>query len=72
MKSLSSKIEELHYIAKSTNAAAIGICESKLDALVSEQEISVYNYKILRCDTGSVACYVRKEFKSKYSLCLSP
>ena len=68
MNSLLLKIEGLRYIAKSTNAAASSICESKLDALVSEQEISLYNYKILRWDRNrhreSVACYVRKEFKS--------
>ena len=60
---LLSKIEELRYIAKSTNATIIDICESKLDASVLEQEISLDNYKILRCDRnrhrGGVACYVR-------------
>ena len=57
-----SKIEELRYIAKSTNAAVIGICKSKLDASVLEQEISLDNYKILRCYRNrhgeGVACYV--------------
>ena len=47
---LLSKIEELHFIAKSTNGVIIGICESKLHASVLEQEISIGNYKILRCD----------------------
>ena len=60
-----SKIEELRFIAKSTNAAAIGICESKLDASVLEQEISIDNYKILHCDSnrhgGGVACYIRND-----------
>ena len=50
MNSLLSRIRELHYIARSTNVAAIGICESKLDALASEQEISLHNYKILHLD----------------------
>ena len=58
------KIEELHFIAKSTNAAVIDICESKLNASVLEQEISIDDYKILRCDRnkqgGAVACYIRK------------
>ena len=58
------KIEELRFIAKSTNAVMIGICESNLDASVLEQEISIDNYKILRCDRnkqgGAVACYIRK------------
>ena len=57
------KIEELRYIAKSTNAAVIGICESKLDASVLDPEISIGSHKILRCDRnrqgGGVACYVR-------------
>ena len=63
INSLLSKIEELLYIAKSTNAAIIGISESKLDASVLDSEISIYNYKILLSDRnrqgGGVACYVR-------------
>ena len=43
MNSLLPKIEELRYIAKSTNAAVIGICESKLDASVLDPEISINN-----------------------------
>ena len=65
INSLLSKIEELRFIAKSTNAAVIGISESKLDASVLEQEISIDNYKILRCDRnrhgGGVACYIRND-----------
>ena len=56
------KIEELCYIAKSTNAAVIDICESKLDASVLDPQISIDNYTILRCDRnrqgGGAACYV--------------
>ena len=63
INTLLSKLEELSYIVKFTNDAIIGICESKLDASVLEQEISFDNYKILRCDRnrdgGGVACYVR-------------
>ena len=57
-----SKIEELCFIAKSTNAAVIDVCESKLDASVLEQELSIDNYKILHCDRNrygeGVACYI--------------
>ena len=57
------KIEELRFIAKSTSAAVIGICEFKLDTSVLEQEISIDNYKILRRDRnrqgGGVACYIK-------------
>ena len=60
-----SKIEEHCFIAKFTNAAVIGICESKRDASVLEQEISIDNYKILRWDRnrhgGCVACYIRND-----------
>ena len=49
INNLLAKIEELRYIAKSINASVIGICEPKLDATVLEQEISLDNYKILRC-----------------------
>ena len=41
------KIEELPITAKSTNAAIIGISESKLDESVLEPEIQIDNYKIL-------------------------
>ena len=65
INSLLPKIEELRFIAKSTNAAVIGICESKLDASVLEQEINIDNYKILRCDRnrqgGGVARYIRND-----------
>ena len=60
-----SKIEELRYIAKSSDAAVIGICESKLDASLLDPEISIDNYKILHCDRnrqgGGVVCYVRND-----------
>ena len=58
-----SKIEELRFIAKSANTTVIGICESKLDASVLEQEID--NYEILHCDRnrygGRVASYIRND-----------
>ena len=38
INSLLPKIEELGFTAKSTTAAVIGICESKLDASVSNTE----------------------------------
>ena len=61
------KIEERCYIAKSTNAAVIGICEFKLDASVLDPQISIDNYKILRCDRNrqgaGVVCYVRNTLR---------
>ena len=65
ISSLLPKIEELRIIAKSTNAAIIGISESKLDESVLEPEIEIDDYKILRCDRnrhgGGVACYIRND-----------
>ena len=62
INSLLSKIEELRFIAKSTNAAVTGISKSKLDASVLEQEISIDNHKILRNrHGGGVACYIRND-----------
>ena len=59
------KIEELCIIAKSTNAAIIGISESKLDESLLESETEIDDYKIFRCDRnrhgGGVACYIRND-----------
>ena len=44
------KIEKLRIIAKSTDAAIIGISESKLDESVLEPEIPIDAYKIFWCD----------------------
>ena len=65
INSLLSKIEELRYIAKSTYATVIGICECKLGASVWDPEISIDNYKILHFDRnrqgGGVVCYVKND-----------
>ena len=61
INSLLPNIEELRIIAKSTNAAIVGISESKLDESVLEPEIEIDDYKIFRCDRNrhgeGVACY---------------
>ena len=53
------------FILASTNAAVIGICESKLDASMLDLEISIDHYNILRCDRnrpgGGVVCYIRND-----------
>ena len=74
INSLLPKIEELRIIGKSTNAAIIGISETKLDESVLEPEIQIDDYKILRCDRnrhgGGVACYIRNDL-SYNILCFS-
>ena len=74
INSLLPKIDELRIITKSTNAAIIGINETKLDESVLEPEIQIDDYKILRCDRnrhgGGVACYIRNDL-SYNILCFS-
>ena len=63
INSLLPKIDELRYIARLSNAAAIGIFKSKLDKSFTNGDILIDNYDIIRCDQnrneGGVACYVR-------------
>ena len=65
INSLLPKIDELRSIAKKSNAAVIGITESKLDESVLNSEIHIDNYSLIRCDRnrhgGGVACYVRDD-----------
>ena len=64
INSLLPKIGELRHIAKLTNAAVIGISESKLDDSVLTSEIQISEYDLLCCDRsrygGEVACYIRR------------
>ena len=65
INSLLPKIDELRSIAKNSNAAIIGVTESKLDESVQNSEICIENYSLIRCDRnrhgGGVACYVRDD-----------
>ena len=65
INSLLPKIEELRRIACLSNAAVIGISESKLDNSIFDSEIEIDGYNILRFDRnrhgGGVACYVRND-----------
>ena len=53
------------YIAKLSEAAVIGISESKLDDSVLSSEIQIENYDLVRSDRnrqgGGVACFIRKD-----------
>ena len=64
INSLYPKIDELREILKKTNAAIIGITESKLDSSILNSELLISNYVLIRHDRnrhgGGVACYVRK------------
>ena len=51
INSLLNKIDELRYIARSSNAAVIGITETKLDNTVYDSEVTVDGYNIFGNDT---------------------
>ena len=65
INSLLPKIDELRYIAKLSEAAVIGISESKLDDSVLSSEIQIENYDLIRSDRnrhgGGVACFIRND-----------
>ena len=52
-------------MARLSNAAVIGIFESKLDESVTNSEILIVNYDLLRCDRnrkgGGVVCCIRND-----------
>ena len=68
INSLLPKIDELRLIAKNSNAAIIGITESKLDKTVLDNEVKIDGYELKRSDRnrqgGDVACYIRKDLSS--------
>ena len=59
------KIDELRDIISRTKPAILGITESKLDSSVSDQEVNISGYSILRSDRnrngGGAACYIRAD-----------
>ena len=72
---LLNKIDELRYIARSSNAAVIGITETKLDNTVYDSEVTVDGYNIVRNDRnrkgGGVACYIRNNICFNRKACIS-
>ena len=65
INSLLTKIDELRYIAKLSEAAVISISESKLDDSVLNFETQIENYDLIRSDRnihgGGVACFIRND-----------
>ena len=61
VNSLLSKIDELRDVVCHTKPAIVGITESKLHSSVSDQEVNISSYGILRSDRNrygrGVACY---------------
>ena len=62
---LLSKIDELRDIVSHTKPAILGVTESKLDGSVTNQEVNISDYIILRNDRnrhgGGVSCYIRSD-----------
>ena len=63
VNSLLPKIDEIRLLAIQTNAAILGISETKLDNSIFDSEISIDNYHLIRYDRdrrgGGVAYYVK-------------
>ena len=65
VNSLLSKIDEIRDIANRIKPAVLGITESKLDSSVTNMEVNINGYSIIRNDRnrhgGGVACYVKND-----------
>ena len=63
INSILAKLDELKTIAGNIKAAIIGITKSKVDNSISDTDVEIPGYCILRCDrnrnAGGVTCYVR-------------
>ena len=63
INSLFPKIDEIQYIAERTDTAVILMSESRLDEIILQSELQMFNYELLRCDRGrnggGVAYYIR-------------
>ena len=72
------KIDEIRDISNRIKPAVLGITKSKLDSSVTNSEVNINGYSIIRHDRsrngGGVACYVRNDLcfniKNVFSNCL--
>ena len=65
INSILPKLDELKTIAGNTEAAIISITESKVDNSISDSNVEIPGYCILRCDRnrngGGLACFVKQD-----------
>ena len=65
VNSLLSKIDKLRDITNHIRPAILGITEAKLDSSVTNAEVDINGYSIIRNDRnrngGGVACYIRND-----------
>ena len=63
INSITTKIDQLRYIAQKSEASVIGISESKIDKTFLNGEIQIDGYEIERKDRnrrgGGVVCYIK-------------
>ena len=75
VNSLLPKIDELHNIAKCSNAVVIRITETKLDNTAYDSEVTIDVYSIVRNDRSrkgwGIACYIRSNICHSGRTCLS-
>ena len=77
INSLLRKIDEIRYVAKLTNAAVIGLSETKLVKTVLSSEIEIEGYDLVRSDRsrrgGGVACFVKNSisYNQKPNFCIN-
>ena len=50
INSILPKIDEIHYIAKLTNATVLGLSETKFDNAVLSSELEIEGYDLVRSD----------------------
>ena len=76
VNSLLPKIDKLRNITKLSNAAFIGISESKLVDFDLSSEIHIDDYNVLRCDRNrhgrGVVCYIRNNWSYEVKSVFSP
>ena len=70
-----SKTEELRTLAFKTDISALGITETKLDNTVSNEELKIDGYNLLRSDRnkngGRVACYIKNNIAHNHQSSIS-
>ena len=64
------KIDEIRFLAKQSNASIIGISENKLDSSVSNSELDIEDYDLIRLSRsrreGGFECYIRKSLSHNH------
>ena len=72
INSILSKIDEIRYIVKLTNATVIGLSKTKLDNTVLSSELEIERYDLVRSDRsrrgGAVSCFVKNSISYNRNL----